>query len=123
MRFSVTDWTEGGWNVEESVELSRLLVPMGVDLIDCSSGGNVPKANIPVGTGYQTPFAEQIRGEASIATGAVGLITSARQVDHIIRTGQADLVLLARELLRDSYWPCRAAQELKASDSRASPVR
>jgi 2,4-dienoyl-CoA reductase-like NADH-dependent reductase (Old Yellow Enzyme family) len=112
IRISATDWTEGGWDIEESIALARLLKPLGVDLVDCSSGGNVPKAAIPVGTGYQTPFAQRIRTETGIPTGAVGLITSARQADHIIQTGQADIALLARELLRDPYWPTRAAKEL-----------
>lgn len=112
IRFSSTDWTEGGWDGEQSVELAHLLKPLGVDLVDCSSGGNVARVRIPVGPGYQTPFAEKIRREAGIATGAVGLITSPHQADHIIRTGQADIVLLARELLRDPYWPSRAAKEL-----------
>lgn len=113
IRLSATEWTDGGWSPDESAMLSRQLKPLGVDLIDCSSGGNVPKATIPVGSGYQTAFAEKIRREASIATGAVGMITSPQQADHIIRTGQADMVLLARELLRDPYWPSRAAKELK----------
>jgi 2,4-dienoyl-CoA reductase-like NADH-dependent reductase (Old Yellow Enzyme family) len=112
IRFSVTDWAEGGWDPEQTVELSRQLKSLGVDLVDASSGGNVAKARIPIGPGYQTPFAEKVRREAGIATGAVGLITSPHQADHIIRTGQADLVLLARELLRDPYWPSRAAQAL-----------
>jgi 2,4-dienoyl-CoA reductase-like NADH-dependent reductase (Old Yellow Enzyme family) len=112
IRISASDWTEGGWDVEQSVELARLLKPLGVDLVDCSSGGNVAKARIPIGPGYQTAFAEKIRQEADIATGAVGMITSPQQADHILRTGQADLVLLARELLRDPYWPARAAKEL-----------
>jgi 2,4-dienoyl-CoA reductase-like NADH-dependent reductase (Old Yellow Enzyme family) len=112
IRFSVTDWAEDGWDVEQSVELARLLKPMGVDLVDCSSGGSVPRVPIPVGPGYQTGFAAQIRREADIPTGAVGLITSPHQADHILRTGQADMVLIARELLRDPYWPARAAKEL-----------
>jgi len=85
---------------------------MGVDLIDCSSGGNVPHVKIPAGPGYQTQFAERIRCETRVPTGAVGLITAPAQADHIIHTGQADVVLLARELLRDPYWPLRAAREL-----------
>jgi 2,4-dienoyl-CoA reductase-like NADH-dependent reductase (Old Yellow Enzyme family) len=113
IRFSATEWTEGGWNPEETAELSRLLKTLGVDLIDCSSGGNTAGVSIPVGPGYQTTFAESIRRTADIPTGAVGLITSPQQADHIIRTGQADMVLLARELLRDPYWPSRAAKELK----------
>jgi 2,4-dienoyl-CoA reductase-like NADH-dependent reductase (Old Yellow Enzyme family) len=112
VRLSASDWTEGGWDIEQSVELSRRLAGLGVDLIDCSSGGNVPHATIPVGPGYQVPFAERIRREASIATGAVGLITSAAEADAIVRGGQADVVLLAREMLRDPYWPLRAAREL-----------
>ncbi|MGB7590244.1 MAG: NADH:flavin oxidoreductase/NADH oxidase [Terriglobia bacterium] len=112
IRISATDWAEGGWDIEQSVELVRQLRPLGVDLIDCSSGGSVPSARMPIGAGYQTPFAERIRRETGAATGAVGMITSPAQADHIIRTGQADLVLLARELLRDPYWPLRAAREL-----------
>jgi 2,4-dienoyl-CoA reductase-like NADH-dependent reductase (Old Yellow Enzyme family) len=111
-RFSVTDWVEGGWDVEQSVELARQLKPLGVDVIDCSSGGAVPRATIPLGPGYQTAAAATIKRETGIMTGAVGLITAPQQADHIIRTGQADVVLLARELLRDPYWPCRAAREL-----------
>jgi 2,4-dienoyl-CoA reductase-like NADH-dependent reductase (Old Yellow Enzyme family) len=113
IRISATDWVDGGWNVEHSIELARQLKLLGVDLVDCSSGGNSPKAVIPVGPGYQTAFASRIREEAGIATGAVGMITSPAQADHIVRTGQADLVLLARELLRDPYWPARAAKELR----------
>ncbi len=112
VRISATDWTDGGWTLDESMELARCLMPLGVDLIDCSSGGNVARAKIPVGSGYQTPFAEHIRRETGIATGAVGMITSAAQADHIVRTEQADIVLLAREMLRDPYWPMHAAQEL-----------
>ncbi len=112
VRISATDWAEGGWTLDESVELAQLLKPEGVDLIDCSSGGLVAHQKIPLGPGYQTPFAERIRREAAIATGAVGMITSASQADHILRTGQADLVLLAREMLRDPYWPLHAAQTL-----------
>jgi 2,4-dienoyl-CoA reductase-like NADH-dependent reductase (Old Yellow Enzyme family) len=112
VRISATDWTEGGWDIEQSVELARQLAPLGADLFDCSSGGNLAHAKIPIGPGYQVPFAERIRKEAGIATGAVGMITSSAQADHIIRTGQADLVLLAREMLRDPYWPLRAAREL-----------
>jgi 2,4-dienoyl-CoA reductase-like NADH-dependent reductase (Old Yellow Enzyme family) len=112
VRISATDWTEGGWDVEQSVALARQLAPLGVDLIDCSSGGNVPHVKIPVGPGYQTAFAERLRRDANVATGAVGLINDPAQADHIIRSGQADLVLLAREMLRDPYWPLRAAREL-----------
>ncbi len=112
VRVSATDWTEGGWDIDQSVELARRLKSIGVDVIDCSSGGNVEKAEIPVGPGYQVPFAQRIRREADIATAAVGMITAPAQADQIIRTGGADLVMLARELLRDPYWPLRAAQEL-----------
>jgi 2,4-dienoyl-CoA reductase-like NADH-dependent reductase (Old Yellow Enzyme family) len=112
VRISATDWAEGGWDIDQSVELARLLLALGVDVIDCSSGGNLEKADIPMGPGYQTPFAERIRREANIATAAVGLITASAQADQIIRNDQADLVLLAREMLRDPYWPLHAAQEL-----------
>ena len=112
VRISATDWVEGGWTVDESVELAKLLRGDGADLIDCSSGGLVPDAKIPLGPGYQTEFAERIRREADIRTAAVGMITSAAQADHIIRTHQADIVLLAREFLRNPYWPLHAAQEL-----------
>jgi 2,4-dienoyl-CoA reductase-like NADH-dependent reductase (Old Yellow Enzyme family) len=113
VRVSATDWVEGGWDIDQSVELARLLLSLGVDLIDCSSGGNLEKAEIPIGPGYQTPFAERIRREANIATAAVGMITAPAQADQIIRNDQADLVLLAREMLRDPYWPMHAAQELE----------
>jgi 2,4-dienoyl-CoA reductase-like NADH-dependent reductase (Old Yellow Enzyme family) len=111
VRISSTDWTEGGWDIEQSVELVRRLGGHGVDLIDCSSGGNA-HGKIPLGPGYQVPFAERIRRDGRIATGAVGLITEAAQADAIIRGERADLVLLAREMLRDPYWPMRAAREL-----------
>ncbi len=112
VRISATDWVDGGWDIQQSVELARQLKKLGVDLIDCSSGGNVAQAKIPIGPAYQTPFAEQIRREAGIMTGAVGMITSPSQAEQIIAGGQADAVLLARELLRDPYWPLRAAREL-----------
>jgi 2,4-dienoyl-CoA reductase-like NADH-dependent reductase (Old Yellow Enzyme family) len=112
VRISATDWTEGGWDIEQSVDLARRLKSLGVDVIDCSSGGNVEKAKVPVGPGYQVPFAERIRREANIAAAAVGMITAPTQADQIVSAGQADLVLLARELLRDPYWPLRAAREL-----------
>ncbi|HYO53525.1 NADH:flavin oxidoreductase/NADH oxidase [Archangium sp.] len=114
VRISATDWAEGGWNLDESVALAKLLKQDGADLIDCSSGALVPDVKIPAGPGYQTPFAERIRKEAGIATGAVGFIRSAFQADHILRAEQADLVILARELLRDPYWPLHAARELHA---------
>ncbi len=112
VRISATDWVEGGWTLDESVELARLLASHGVDLIDASSGGTVSTATIPVGPGYQVPFAERIRREARIATGAVGMITEAEQAEAIIAGGAADLVFLARELLRDPYWPLHAARQL-----------
>lgn len=112
VRISATDWVEGGWDIEQSVELAGQLKRLGVDLIDCSSGGNIASAKIPVGPAYQTPFAERIRREAGILTGAVGMITSATQAEQIVAGGQADAVLLAREFLREPYWPLHAAQEL-----------
>src|SRR5205823_3983327 len=113
VRISATDWADGGWNIDESVKLAGELKQLGVDLIDCSSGGNVPHAKIPVGPGYQTAFAERIRREAGIMTGAVGMITSPVQAEHIIRTGQANAVIMAREFLRNPYWPLQAARELE----------
>ncbi|MGX6449621.1 NADH:flavin oxidoreductase/NADH oxidase [Patulibacter sp. S7RM1-6] len=116
-RISATDWVEGGWSAEDSVRLAGELRERGVDLVDVSSGGNVAAAPIPVGSGYQTALAATVRG-AGIRTGAVGLITAPEQADAIVRTGQADLVLLARELLRDPYWPLHAAKALR----RPAPV-
>jgi 2,4-dienoyl-CoA reductase-like NADH-dependent reductase (Old Yellow Enzyme family) len=112
VRISTTDWVDGGWNIDESVKLADELKQIGVDLIDCSSGGNVPHAKIPVGAGYQVAFAERIRRDAGIMTGAVGMITSPVQAEHVIRTGQADAVIMAREFLRDPYWALRAGREL-----------
>ena len=112
VRISATDWIDGGWDIEQSLELARQLKQLGADPINCSSGGNAPGAEIPVGPGYQTPFAEQIRREGNTLTGAVGMITSPIQAEHILATGQADAVIIARELLRDPYWPLRAAREL-----------
>src|SRR5712671_4369337 len=112
VRISATDWIDGGWDIEQSVELARQLKELGVTLIDCSSGGNVPHATVPVGRGYQTPFAGQIRREANILTGAVGMIKSPIQAEHILVTGQADALVIAREFLRDPYWPLQAAREL-----------
>jgi 2,4-dienoyl-CoA reductase-like NADH-dependent reductase (Old Yellow Enzyme family) len=114
VRISASDWMEGGWNLEASVELARRLKEAGVDLVDCSSGGIVPRARVPVGPGYQTPFAAAIRREAGIATGAVGMITEPVQAEQIVATGEADAVLLGREMLRDPYWPLRAAHALGA---------
>jgi 2,4-dienoyl-CoA reductase-like NADH-dependent reductase (Old Yellow Enzyme family) len=115
VRISATDWVDGGWDVEQSIELARRLKNRGVDLIDCSSGGNVARAKIALGPGYQVPFAERIKREAGIHVGAVGLITEPAQANAIVEEGRADCVLLARELLRDPYWPLRAARELGAA--------
>ncbi len=112
IRISATDWVEGGWDIEQSVELARQIKPLGVDLVDCSSGGAVPGAKIPVAPGYQVPFAERVRHEAEIATAAVGLIREASLANEIVERGQADMVLLARQMLRDPYWPLHAAREL-----------
>jgi len=112
LRLSVTDWVDGGWSVDESVELCRGMKALGVDLVDVTSGGLHPKQRIPIGPGYQTAFAERIRREAGIPTAAVGLLTSPEQCDHVVRTGQADMVLLARELLRDPNFPLHAAKAL-----------
>ena len=111
-RVSATDWREGGWDLEQSIELARRLKSLGVDVIDVSSGGNLAHAKIPVGPGYQVPFSEAIRSKAGIPTTALGMITDAMQAETILSTEQADLVVLARELLRDPYWPRRAAQEM-----------
>jgi 2,4-dienoyl-CoA reductase-like NADH-dependent reductase (Old Yellow Enzyme family) len=112
VRISTSDWTDGGLTISDSVEIARELKKHGVDLVDSSSGGNVAAASIPQSPGYQVPFAERIRREAEIATGAVGLITEPQQANDIIRNHQADLVILARELLRDPYWPLHAAHAL-----------
>lgn len=112
VRISATDWVEGGWDLAQSIELSKRLKDLGVDLIDCSSGGLVPDAVIPAGPNYQVPFAETIRKEANIPTGAVGIITQPQQANAIIEKGQADLILLGREMLREPYWPLKAAHEL-----------
>jgi 2,4-dienoyl-CoA reductase-like NADH-dependent reductase (Old Yellow Enzyme family) len=114
VRVSATDWKEGGWDLAQTIELARQLKPLGVDLIDTSSGGLVPGVKIPLGPGYQTGFAEAIRKEAGIATGAVGMISEPTQAETILTTEQADLVFLAREMLRDPYWPRRAAKALDA---------
>ena len=114
VRISATDWAAGGWDVEQSVVLACRLKELGIDLIDVSSGGLVPTARIPVGKGYQVPFARKIREEAGVMTGAVGLITEARHANEIVTGGDADLVLLARELLREPYWALKAQQELGA---------
>jgi 2,4-dienoyl-CoA reductase-like NADH-dependent reductase (Old Yellow Enzyme family) len=120
IRLSCTDWVEGGWTIDDSVQLSVRLRELGADLIDCSSGGNV-NVKIPVGPGYQVPFAEQIRDKAAVATAAVGLITEARQADQIIRSGQADMIFIARASLRDPYFPIHAAVELGHRDHLPLP--
>lgn len=112
VRVSATDWTEGGWTGDDTVALARLLRADGVDLIDTSTGGNVPAVKIPIGAGYQVGFAERVRKEGHLPSAAVGMITSAQQADTIVRSGQADMVFIARELLRDPHWPLRAAREL-----------
>ncbi len=113
VRISASDWKKSGWDEDQSVKLASWLKDVGVDLIDCSSGGNAADAKIPVGPGYQVPFAEKIKRESEIMTGAVGSITSPIQAETIIRTNQADIVLLAKEMLRNPYWPLQAAKELK----------
>jgi 2,4-dienoyl-CoA reductase-like NADH-dependent reductase (Old Yellow Enzyme family) len=112
VRISATDWAEGGWDLEQSVEFSKMLKAAGVDLVDCSSGGLVPGVKIPVGPGYQVPFAAAVRARAGVATGAVGMITEPRQAEEIIAGGEADAVLLARAMLRDPYWTLHAAKSL-----------
>lgn len=112
VRISCTDWVEGGWDLDQSMEFCRQLKAIGVDMIDCSSGALTPDAKIPAGPGFQVPFAAAIRKEAGIATGAVGLITQPAQAEQIIATGQADAVLMAREFLRQPYWPLHAAKTL-----------
>jgi 2,4-dienoyl-CoA reductase-like NADH-dependent reductase (Old Yellow Enzyme family) len=111
-RISATEYAEGGWDLPQSIELARALKECGVDLVDCSSGGNIAAAKIPLGPGYQVPFADAIKRNAGIMTGAVGLITDSAQAERVIQDGHADIVLLAREMLRDPYWPMRAAAEL-----------
>jgi 2,4-dienoyl-CoA reductase-like NADH-dependent reductase (Old Yellow Enzyme family) len=115
VRISATDWADGGWDIEQSVVLARRLAAEGVDLVDCSSGGLVPGVSIPIGPGYQLQFAERIRREAKVMTGAVGLITEPHQANAVVASGQADLVFLARQLLRHPYWPLRAARTLGAA--------
>ncbi len=114
VRISCTDWMEGGWDLNQSIHFCRGLKEIGVDLIDCSSGGTAPDAVIPAGPGFQTPFSAAIRREAGIATGAVGLITDPVQAEQVLLTGQADAVMMGRELLRSPYWPMQAARVLGA---------
>jgi 2,4-dienoyl-CoA reductase-like NADH-dependent reductase (Old Yellow Enzyme family) len=128
VRLSCSDWVDGGWTLDDTVRLAGVLKTLGIDLIDCSSGGNSSKAKIPVGPGYQVPFAEAVR-KSGIMTGAVGLITSAEQAEAIVAAGKADVVFLARELLRDPYFPLRAAAQLGVETAwpdqylRAKPVK
>ena len=122
VRISSTDWIEGGWDIQQSVELARQMKPLGVDLIDCSSGGNSPHAKIPVGPMYQTPFADQIRREANILTGTVGMITTTVQAEQIVTEGKADAVIMAREFLRDPYWPLRRCPGTQSTDDLADPI-
>ncbi len=122
-RLSCSDWVEGGWTPDESVELARRLAVEGVDLVDCSSGGIVPYARIEAVPGYQVPFARRIRTEAGVPTAAVGLVSSPAQADAIVREGDADLVMLARAMLRDPYWALHAAAELGHPEARRVPVQ
>jgi 2,4-dienoyl-CoA reductase-like NADH-dependent reductase (Old Yellow Enzyme family) len=114
-RISATDWYEGGWDVDQSVVLCKRLKELGVDMIDCSSGGNIHDQKIQLGPGYQVPFAERVRRDAGVPTIAVGLITEAKQAEEIVSSGKADAVCLARAMLRDPYWPLHAARELGAT--------
>lgn len=122
-RLSCTDWVEGGWTPDESVELARRLAVEGVDLVDCSSGGIVPDARIDAVPGYQVPFARRIRTESGVPTAAVGMISSPAQADTVVREGDADLVMLARAMLRDPYWTLHAAAELGHPEVRRIPVQ
>lgn len=115
VRISAADWVEGGWDIDQSVLLARQLKEIGVDLIDCSSGFAVPDEPVPFGPGFQVPFAARIRADAGIASGAVGLITDPAQAEQIVATGQADVVLLGRQMLRDPYWPLHAAKALNVN--------
>jgi 2,4-dienoyl-CoA reductase-like NADH-dependent reductase (Old Yellow Enzyme family) len=121
VRISATDWVEGGWDVDQSVVLARRLKQLGIDLIDVSSGALTPRARIPVAQGYQVPFARRIREEAGIMTGAVGLITETQQANEIVTGGDADLVFIARELLREPYWALKAEHELGAEPTWPIP--
>jgi 2,4-dienoyl-CoA reductase-like NADH-dependent reductase (Old Yellow Enzyme family) len=112
VRFSGTDWVEGGWTVQETAEVAGKLQPLGVDMVDISSGGNVARADVPVGPGYQVPLARTVREESGVPVAAVGLITDAAQAERILAEGSADAVMIGREMLRDPHWPLRAAHEL-----------
>ena len=121
VRISATDWVDGGWDIDQSIALARALKDLGVDLVDVSSGGSVPRAHIPIGSGYQVPFARRIREEADMKTAAVGLISAPQQADEVITAGDADLVLLGRELLREPYWPLKAQHALEEEPSWPIP--
>lgn len=121
VRVSATDWADGGWDADQTVVLARRLKELGVDLIDVSSGGLVPRARIPVGKGYQVPFARKVRDEAGVMTGAVGLITEAKDANEVVTGGDADLVFVARELLREPYWALKAQQELGEEPAWPTP--
>lgn len=123
VRLSCTDWEQGGWDLEQTVALARLLKEAGVDLIDCSSGGMTPTAKVPLGPGYQVPFAEAIRKGAGLPVSAVGLITDPTQAEAILAEGKADQILLGRSLLRDPYWPVHAASALGRPEACAFPVQ
>jgi 2,4-dienoyl-CoA reductase-like NADH-dependent reductase (Old Yellow Enzyme family) len=123
VRISASDWIDGGWTIDDSVKFARILRGEGVDLIDCSSGGNVPHAKIETGPGYQVPFAEAIKRAAGIATAAVGMINTPRLADEIVRSERADMVLIARQFLRDPYFPLHAAKELGMTDRLLPPVQ
>jgi 2,4-dienoyl-CoA reductase-like NADH-dependent reductase (Old Yellow Enzyme family) len=123
VRLSCTDWVEGAWDIVQCVELARRLKGAGVDLIDCSSGGNIPGVKIAIGPGYQVPLAERVRREAGIPTAAVGLITDPAQAEAILAEGRADMVLLAREMLRNPHWPLHAAKALGMKDSLPPPIQ
>ena len=123
VRLSCSDWTFGGWTIDDSVKLAGLLKHAGADVIDCSSGGNVAKADIPLGPGYQVPFADAVRNQAKVPTAAVGMITDAKQAEAILQEGKADLVFLARQMLRDPYWPVHAAQELGVTTKGLAPIQ
>jgi len=114
VRISATDWADGGWDIDQSVALAQQLKPLGVDMIDCSSGGSVPRVKIPIAPGYQVPFAERIRREAEIPTAAVGMITDPEQAEEILEEGRADMIFMAREFLRHPYWPLDAAAQMGA---------
>lgn len=112
VRISATEWVDGNWTEDDSIKLANILKEKTVDLIDCSTGGNIPHVKIPLVPMYQVPFAEQVKKQSGVLTGAVGLITTPQETNDIIESGKADVVLLARELLRDPYFPLRAAHEL-----------